>query len=114
VVRSAAATVAALSTAIAAAHHTPSPSASSRVNGYTPACDAMRIQPRYHASRGGQCASRELLGSFGRQLLNDLRETGHIALGCAHLRPRSRHMQQISGQYRKLVFFSPNKCSVLI
>ena len=73
-VRSAAATVAALSTAIAAAHHTPSPSASSQVNGSTPACDAKRIHSRCHASRGGQCASRELLGSFGRQLLTDWRE----------------------------------------
>ena len=91
----------------------PPPSASSQVNGYTPACDAMRIQPRYHASRGGQCASRELLGSFGRQLLAVWREARYITRMCP-FRPRSRHMQLISGEYWKLVFSTPNNCSVLI
>ena len=113
VVRSAAATVPALATVIAAPHDTHPPSASAQVNGYTPACDAMRIQPRYHASRRGQCASRELLGSFGRQLLADWREARYITRMCP-FRPRSRHMQLISGEYWKLVFLTSNNCSVLI
>jgi hypothetical protein len=114
VVRSAAATVAALSSAIAAAciRHPP-PSASSQVNGYKPACDAMRMQSRYHDSRGGQCTSRELLGSFGRQLLTDWWEAGYIARMCP-FGPHSRHMQQISGQYWKLVISTPNNCPVLM
>ena len=91
----------------------PHPSASAQVNGYTPAADAMRIRPRYHASRGGQCASRELLGSFGRQLLAVWREARYITRMCP-FRPRSRHMQLISGEYWKLVFSTPSNCSVLI
>ena len=37
-------------------------------------------QPRYHASRGGECASRVLLGSFGGLLLA---EKGQVAWGWA-------------------------------
>jgi hypothetical protein len=55
--RSAAATVVARLTAVqhvAPAHDTHPPPSSSQVSGYTPPGDAMRIYPRYHASRGGQ------------------------------------------------------------
>jgi hypothetical protein len=62
-------TAAAHPAVVAPAHDTPSlPPSSSKVNGCTPPADAMRIYPRCHASRGGQCASGELLGSFGGQL----------------------------------------------
>ena len=71
---SAAATAAAIAVVIAPPHDTLSPSAFSQVNGCVPPYDAMRIFPRYHVSRGGQCASRELLGSLGRQLLTNCRE----------------------------------------
>ena len=57
--------------------HSP-PSASSQVNGYVPLADAMRVQPRYHASRGGQCASGALLGGLGGLLLT---EKGQVAWG---------------------------------
>ena len=72
-VRIAAATVVARLAAVALAHDTHSPSSSSQVNGYTPSDDAMRIYPRYHASRGGQYASMALLGSFGGQLPTNIR-----------------------------------------
>jgi hypothetical protein len=72
-------------------HDTPSPSSSSQVNGYTPHVDAMRMYPRYHASRGGQCASGGLLGSFGGQLLTDRREVRYVTRMCP-FGPRSRHM----------------------
>jgi hypothetical protein len=68
------ATAAAIAVVIAPTYDTLSPSAFLQVNGYIPPYDAMRILPRYHASRGGQCASRELLGSLGRQLLTNYRE----------------------------------------
>jgi hypothetical protein len=112
VVHSAAATSAAHSAAVAPAHDTPSPSSSSQFNGYKPHVDAMRMYAylRYHASRrGGQCASGELLGSFGGQLLTDRREVSYITRMCP-FRPRShssRHMQHISGQYWKIVFLTP-------
>jgi hypothetical protein len=59
---------------IAPTHHALASSASSQVNGYTPLVDAMRIDLRCHASRGGQCASGALLGGLGDQLLTDYRE----------------------------------------
>jgi hypothetical protein len=92
-----AATAAAIAVVIAPPHDTLSPSAFSQVNGCVPPYDAMRISPRYHVSRGGQCASRELLGSLGRQLLTNYREVRYITRMCP-FRPRSRHMQQIPGQ----------------
>jgi hypothetical protein len=70
---SAAAPAAAHSAVVASAHDTPSPPSSSQANGCEPPADAMRMYPRCHASRGGQCASGELLGSFGGQLLTDRR-----------------------------------------
>ena len=100
----AAATVAAIAVVIAPTYDTLPPSAFSQVNGYTPAYEAMRIHPRYHASRGDRCASDALLGSFGRQLLADYREVRYITCMCP-FRPRSRHMQHISGQYWKIVLF---------
>ena len=45
----------------AATHHTLASSSSWQVNGYTPPVDAMRMYPRYYASRRGQCASGALL-----------------------------------------------------
>ena len=71
---STAATAPTIAVVIAPTHHTPSPSSSSQVNGYTPSDDAMRIHARCHASRGRQCASNALRGSFGGQLLTDRRE----------------------------------------
>jgi hypothetical protein len=76
-------------------HTTPS---FSQVNGYMTAVDVRRIYPRYCASRGGQCASRVLLGGLGGQLLTDWWEVGYITRMCP-FRHCSRHMQQISGQY---------------
>ena len=61
-------------------HHTLAPSSLSQVNGYISSRNAMGVQPRYHASRGGQCASRVLLGSFGGLLLA---EKGQVAWGWA-------------------------------
>jgi hypothetical protein len=63
---------------IAPTHHTPASSSSWQVNGYTPPVDAMRMYPRYYASRGGQCASGALLGGLGGQLLA---EKGQVGLG---------------------------------
>ena len=83
-----------------------SPLPFSQVNGYIPPVDGMRIDPRCHASRGDQYASNALRGSFGGQLLADYWEVRYITRMCP-FRPRSRHMQQISGQYWKLVFFNP-------
>ena len=77
--------------------HPPTPSFS-QVNGYMTAVDVRRIYPRYCASRGGQCASRVLLGGLGGQLLTDWWEVGYITRMCP-FRHCSRHMQQISGQY---------------
>jgi hypothetical protein len=74
VVHSTAATAPTIAVVIAPTHRTPSPSSSSQVNGYKPSDDAMRICPRHHASRGGQCASNALRGSFGGQLPTDRRE----------------------------------------
>jgi hypothetical protein len=71
---SAAATSPAIAALIALTHDTLSPSAFVQVNGYIPSDDAMRIYPRYRASRGGQCASNALRGSFGGQLPTDRRE----------------------------------------
>jgi hypothetical protein len=110
---SAAATAAVVAVVMIATYDTLPPSAFLQVNGYIPPYDAMRILPRHHASRGGQCASRELLGSFGRQLPTDYREARYITRMCP-FRPRSRHMQQIPGQYWKLVFSTPNYCPVLM
>ena len=85
--------------------HPPTPSFS-QVNGYMTAVDVRRIYPRYCASRGGQCASRVLLGGLGGQLLTDWWEVGYITRMCP-FRPCSRHMQQMSGQYWKIVFCYP-------
>ena len=71
---SAAAISPAIAALIALTHDTLSPSAFVQVNGYKPSDDAMRIYPRYRASRGGQCASNALRGSFGGQLPTDRRE----------------------------------------
>jgi hypothetical protein len=71
---SAAATAPAIAALIALTHDTLSPSAFVQVNGYTPSDDAMRIYPRCHVSRRGQCASNALRGSFGGQLPTDRRE----------------------------------------
>ena len=71
---SAAATAPAIAALIALTHDTLSPSAFVQVNGYTPSDDAMRIYPRYRASRGDQCASNALRGSFGGQLPTDRQE----------------------------------------
>jgi hypothetical protein len=67
---SAAATAPAIAALIALTHDTLSPS-SSKVNGYILPVDAMRIYPRYHASKRGQCASNALRGSFRGQLPTD-------------------------------------------
>ena len=76
-VHSAVATTPVLAAAVAPAHHTPSyPPSFSQVNGYMTAVDARRVHPRYCASRGGQCASRVLLGGLGGQLLA---EKGQVA-----------------------------------
>jgi hypothetical protein len=100
----------------AATHHTPASSSSSQVNGYTPPVDAMRMYPRCHASRGGQCASGMLLGGLGGRLVA---EKGQVCIGyvtrMCPFRPRSRHMQHIPGQYWEIVFFlPPNSCSVFV
>ena len=71
---SAAATSPAIAASIALTQTKLSPSESVQVNGYTPSDDAMRIYPRYLASRGDQCASNALRGSFGGQLPTDRRE----------------------------------------
>ena len=68
---SAAATAPVIAALIALTHDTLSPSAFVQVNGYKPSDDAMRIYPRYRVSRGGQCASNALRGSFGGQLPTD-------------------------------------------
>ena len=68
---SAAATAPAVAALIALTHDTLPPSAFAQVNGYTPSYEAMRIYPRYRVSRGGQCASNALRGSFGGQLPTD-------------------------------------------
>ena len=113
VMHSAAATAPAITALIALAHDTLSPLPFSQVNGYIPPVDGMRIDPRCHASRGGRYASNALRGSFGGQLLADYWEVRYITRMCP-FRPRSRHMQQIPGQYRKLVFSTPNYCPVLM
>ena len=59
-------------------HHTLAPSSFSQVNGYLTKVDAMRVQPRYHASRGGRCASGALLGGLGGLLLA---EKGQVVWG---------------------------------
>jgi hypothetical protein len=59
---------------LALTHDTLSPLPFSQVNGYILPIDGMRIHPRCHASRGDQCASNALRGSFGGQLLTDRRE----------------------------------------
>jgi hypothetical protein len=84
--------------------HTPLPPLSRGSTDISPTADAMRVYPRYCASRGGQCASRVLLGGLGGQLLTEWWEVGYITRMCP-FRHCSRHMQQISGQYRKIVFF---------
>ena len=103
---SAAATAPAITALIALAHDTLSPLPFSQVNGYIPPVDGMRIDPRCHASRGGRYASNALRGSFGGQLLADYWEVRYITRMCP-FRPRSTHMQHISGQYWKIVFFTP-------
>ena len=90
----------------AATHHTLASSSSSQANGYTPPVDAIRIDLRCHASRGGQCASGALLGGLGDRLLAEKGQVGYVTRMCP-FRPRSRHMQHISGQYWKIVFFTP-------
>jgi hypothetical protein len=89
---------------IAPTHHTLASSASSKANGYTPPVDAMRIDLRCHASRGGQCASGALLVGLGDRLLAEKGQVGYVTRMCP-FRPRSssRHMQHISGQYWKTV-----------
>jgi hypothetical protein len=107
VVHSAAATVAALAAVVAPTHHTPSHPPLLAGQRIIPAIDAMRMNLRYHASRGDRCASDALLGSFGRQLLTDYREARYITRMCP-FGPRSRHMQHIPCQYWKIVvLFTP-------
>jgi hypothetical protein len=90
---------------IAPTHHTLASSASSQANGYTPPVDAMRIDLRCHASRGGQCASGALLGGLGDQLLTDYREVRYVTRMCP-FRPR-RYAAHIRPILENRFFFYP-------
>jgi hypothetical protein len=104
VVHSAAATWGAHSTrGSTSTSHTLLPPLSRESADISSTADTMRVHARYCASRGGQCASRVLLGGLGGQQLTDWWEVGYITRMCP-FRHCSRH---ISTYQANFFFFNP-------